>query len=246
MTVGDVMYEERVYRNLFKGINLKFFDICVYETDLRIGSKRILSDEALVLVKKYRKEIEDYIALHPEFLKSLEPVECLKNAPFIVRQMIEASKKVGVGPMATVAGGLSELVGIELLNYSDEIIVENGGDIFIKTSVQRKVGVYAGKSPLSEKIAIVIEPHRTPMGICTSSGTVGHSLSFGKADAVVVLSKDTFLSDAAATSVCNMVKDEEDIEKAVEYAGSIEGVEGVLIIMGGKMGAWGDISITGF
>ncbi len=240
------MYEERVYRNLFKGINLKFFDICVYETDLRIGSKRILSDEALVLVKKYRKEIEDYIALHPEFLKSLEPVECLKNAPFIVRQMIEASKKVGVGPMATVAGGLSELVGIELLNYSDEIIVENGGDIFIKTSVQRKVGVYAGKSPLSEKIAIVIEPHRTPMGICTSSGTVGHSLSFGKADAVVVLSKDTFLSDAAATSVCNMVKDEEDIEKAVEYAGSIEGVEGVLIIMGGKMGAWGDISITGF
>jgi ApbE superfamily uncharacterized protein (UPF0280 family) len=148
--------------------------------------------------------------------------------------------------MAAVAGAVSELVGFELLNYSDEIIVENGGDIFIKTNSKRKVGIYAGKSPLSEKIAIEIAPERTPIGICTSSGTVGHSLSFGKADAAVILAKDTFLCDAVATATGNRVKASGDIESAIEFAAGIDGVEGVLVIVGDKIGAWGDISLASF
>ncbi|NLL05750.1 MAG: UPF0280 family protein [Clostridiaceae bacterium] len=240
------MYEERVYREIFKGINLKFFGVCLEQTDLMIGATKELYSEALLLVKKYRSSLQTYIKQHPEFLTSLEPVEAADNAPCIVKRMCDAAFLAGVGPMAAVAGAVSELVGMGLLNFSEEVIVENGGDIFIKTNSKRKVGIYAGNSPLNEKIALEIFPDKTPLGICTSSGTVGHSLSFGKADAVVVLAKDTFLSDAVATATGNRVKTAQDIGDAIEFAAGIKGVEGILIIVGDKIGAWGSISLTNF
>ena len=240
------MHEERTYRNMFKGINLKFFDVCAHETDLRIGAHKDLHRQALSSVAKYRDQLEAYIKLYPEFAASLKPVEAQSGAPVIVSKMCKASKKVGVGPMAAVAGAMSEMVGLDLLEFSDEIVIENGGDIFLKTDEVRKAGIYAGKSPLSEKLALEITPKKTPLGICTSSGTVGHSLSLGKADAAVILSKDTFLADAAATAVCNMVKSSYDIERAVDFASGIDGVQGALIIMDGKIGAWGDIKLVKF
>lgn len=240
------MYEERIYRDLFKGVNLKFFDVCIEQTDLMIGATKELYSEALLLVKKYRSSLETYIKQHPEFLTSLEPIEAANNAPCIVKRMCDAAFIAGVGPMAAVAGAVSELIGIELLSFSEEIIVENGGDIFIKTNSKRKVGIYAGNSPLNEKIALEIAPEKTPLGICTSSGKVGHSLSFGKADAAVILAKDTFLSDAVATATGNRVKTAQDIESAIKFAADIKGVEGVLVIVGDKIGAWGDINLTSF
>ena len=172
------------------------------------------------------------------------PVAPKETHPYIVERMCDAAQKANVGPMAAVAGAFSELVGLKLLEHSKEVIVENGGDLFIKSDSIRKIGIYAGKSPLSGKIALEIKPENTPIGVCTSSGTVGHSLSFGRADAVVIVSKDTFLADAAATATGNMVKDAEDIEKAISFASSINGVIGVLIISGDKMGMWGDIKLS--
>ena len=240
------MYEPRTYRNLFKGENLRFFDVGILETDLRIGACRDLKKEAFESVRKYRGEIEAYIRLHPEFLTSLEPLEAQPDVQPIILHMCEAAKKAGVGPMAAVAGAVAEMVGIELLRYTDEVIVENGGDIFIKTRKVRKVGVYAGRSPLSEKLALEILPEQTPLGICTSSGTVGHSLSFGKADAVVILAEDTFLADAAATATCNMVKTLDDIEKALDFASGIGGVQGALVVLDDKIGAWGAVKLVKF
>jgi ApbE superfamily uncharacterized protein (UPF0280 family) len=238
------MYEERTYRKMFKGINLVFFDACVNETDLMIGAGRNLLNESLEYIKKYRGQIEAYIGLHPEFFTSLVPVEPLPRAPDIVKRMCDAAKAAGVGPMAAVAGAIGEMVGNELLRFTEEVIVENGGDIFIKTSSTRKIGIYAGKSPFSERLALEISPEETPLGVCTSSGTVGHSLSFGKADAVVIVSKDTFLADAAATAVCNIIKSPSDIPGALEFAASIKGVDGAVAIIGDKIGAWGSIKLT--
>lgn len=238
------MYEPRTYRNLFSSEGLQFFDVCIMETDLRIGAGRYLYNEAYASVQKYRAQIETYIKLYPDFLSSLEPVDCMPGASAIVSRMCEAAKKAGVGPMAAVAGAVSEMTGFDLLEHTDEVIVENGGDIFMKTSIARKAGIYAGQSPLSGKIAIEIPPEKTPLGICTSSGTVGHSLSFGKADAAVILSQDTFLADAAATAAGNMVKSAEDIEKALEFVSRIKGVAGAVIIIGNKMGAWGDVKLV--
>lgn len=237
------MYEERLYRSHFKAANLVFFDVCILETDLRIGAVKNLYKQAFDSVKKHRAQIEAYIRLFPEFLTSLKPLEAVLPAAPIITGMCRAAKSAGVGPMAAVAGAVSELVGLDLLAFSDEVIVENGGDIFIKSGEARRIGIYAGNSPLNEKIAMEISPEKTPLGICTSSGTVGHSLSFGCSDAVVVVSKDTFLADAVATATGNLVKTPDDIEKAVNFASKIKGVEGVVIIIGDKMGAWGDIKL---
>ena len=239
------MYQERFYRDRFKGVNLTFFDVCVYETDLRIGARSNLFDNALDIVKFYREQLESFIKSYPEFLSSLIPWKAPHDAPFIVKSMCRASEKTGVGPMAAVAGAFSELTGTELLKYSDEIIVENGGDIFMSTKKSRKVGIYAGNSLLSEKLAVEISPEMSPVGICTSSGTIGHSLSFGKADAALVISKDTFLADAAATAAGNRVKEPSDIEPALDFVSKIHGVTGALIIIGDKLGVWGDIKLTG-
>jgi uncharacterized protein len=238
------LYEERTYRNLFKGAGLKFFNVCIRETDLWIGANCVLADQALMCVSKYRTQIEDYIKGNSVFLESLEPVLPEPGAPEIIKRMCVASVKAGVGPMASVAGAVAEMTGMELLKYSDEVIVENGGDIFIKTCAPRKVGIYAGCSPLSLKVALSILPESTPVGICTSSGTIGHSLSFGNADAAVVVSKDCFLADAAATAAGNIVKSAEDIEKAIDYARGIKEVEGIVIIAGDKIGVWGNVSLT--
>ncbi len=239
------MYEERLYRNLFNSENLVFFDVLVYETDLRIGAYTNLYGKAHELVLSYRKQIMDYIKIHHEFLTSFNPVIPLENAPYIIKKMCDAARRAGTGPMAAVAGAISEMVGLNLLNDSKEIIVENGGDIFIKTDIERKIGVFAGKSPLSNKVAVIIEPDNTPSGICTSSGTVGHSFSYGKADAAVIVSRDSFIADAVATATGNVIKSSDDIEKGLEFASSIAGVQGALIIVGDKMGACGDIKLTG-
>ncbi|MGI6777926.1 MAG: UPF0280 family protein [Acetivibrionales bacterium] len=238
------MYEERKYRNLFKGNGLQFFDVCICETDLRIGAHRNLYDTALETVRKYRKQIELYIMQYPDFLTSLKPLSPQPGASFIIERMCNASRQADVGPMASVAGAISEMVGRHLLNFSDEVIVENGGDIFVKTNKLRRVGIYAGNSPLNQKIGLEIDPAKTPLGICTSSGTVGHSLSFGRADAAVVVSPDTFLADAVATAACNMVKTPGHIENALEFASRIKGVEGIVVIMDDKVGAWGDVKLV--
>ncbi len=123
--------------------------------------------------------------------------------------MAAAAQTAGVGPMAAVAGAIAECVGRELLEFSPEVIVENGGDIFLKVSHRRTVGIFAGDSPLTGRIGIQIEARDTPLGVCTSSGTVGHSLSFGRADAVVVLAPAAALADAAATAIGNRVSRKE-------------------------------------
>lgn len=232
-------YQERAYRGAFKGADLVYFGVCVMETDLLIGAKSDLTKEAGAVVRKYRRQLEEYIARQPKFLTSLEPVEPLPGAPDIAVRMCTAAKAAGVGPMAAVAGAFSQIVGEELLAWTDEVIVENGGDIYIKSNIGRIAGIYAGESSLSGRLGVMVPSAVSPLGICTSSGTVGHSLSFGKADAAVILAKDAYLADAVATAVCNRVKTPEDISAAIEFGSTIEGVIGIVIIIGDKLGAWG-------
>jgi len=191
-----------------------------------------------------RGSIESYIGRHPLFLTTLETYQAEAEAPAIVKEMARVSQLTGVGPMAAVAGAIAEAVGRDLLAFSPEVIVENGGDIFLKMSKKRLVGIYAGQSAFTKKIALEIMSKETPLGIGTSSGTVGHSLSLGSADAVVALSSSAALADGAATALGNMVKAADDISKAIEKARNIEGLRGVVIIVGDKMGVWGRVKIV--
>jgi hypothetical protein len=139
---------------------------------------------------------------------------------------------------------MADWVSKDLLQLSREVIVENGGDIYLASSKERTIGIYAGDSPLSLKIGIAISPGETPLGVCTSSGTVGPSLSFGNANAVCILSKSAALADAAATAVGNVVKGKQDISLGLGRAREIEGVLGTLIVVEEKMGVWGKIKLT--
>ncbi len=237
------MYEERTYRNLVKTDDLVNFQVIVKETDLLIRAERDLSREARESVLKYRNQLDTYIVVHPEFLKSLVPLDEDPHAPGIVREMIRASTAAHVGPMAAVDGAMAEFVSGDLLKSSNQVIVENGGDIYLATSRERMVGIYAGTSPLSMKVGITIAPEDSPLGVCTSSGTVGPSLSFGKADAVCILSKSAALADAAATAVGNAVRDKGDIEQGLAVGREIEGVLGALVIIKERMGVWGKIRL---
>lgn len=237
-------YQPRLYRSWSQDTDLVSFDVLVKETDLHIRARRNLKDEALAMVVRQRTLLENYITLHPDFLTALEPFAVDNNAPTIVKMMAEATAKAGVGPMAAVAGAIAELVGMELLKFSPEVIVENGGDIFLRTEKTRFIGIYAGNSPYTGKLALKIEPEETPLGVCTSSGTVGHSLSFGRADAAIILSPSAALADAAATAVGNLVKEAEDMPRAIEFVREVEGLTGIAVIKGDKMAVWGKINLV--
>jgi len=237
------MSQSRFYRNWVDS-NLVSFAVKEDQTDILISAERNLSQEAKKLITKYRNDIIDCIKENPEFKTSIKPLPEGKDEPEIVKAMKRASSLVGVGPMAAVAGAVSEFVGKELLKLTDQIILENGGDIFIKTSEERLIGIFAGASPLSGKISIRIKPHLTPLGICTSSGTIGHSLSFGKADAVCVVSQDSSLADACATATCNRVKKEADIQGALKFTKSVEGIIGAVVIYKNRIGTIGEIELV--
>ncbi len=219
------------------------YTVTLEESDLHIATTDDLSGEALRLVRKYRGLLEGYIGSHPYFRAALVPVGVEPDAPAIVLEMALAGKQAGVGPMAAVAGAVACFVGTELGRMSEEVIVENGGDIYLKSLRERTVAIYAGKSPLSGRVGFKIDPVDTPLGICTSSGTVGPSFSFGKADAAVAIASSAVLADAAATAIGNAVTTPGDIPKGIKVAQNIPGLSGTVIIKDDRIGAWGNISL---
>ena len=238
-------YQERTYRRRVKTDHLTSFEVQIQETDLHILASSNLREAATNLVLQYRSQIENYILAHPDFLTSLTPLPGDQSAPKIVKSMQQAAIAADVGPMAAVAGAMAEFIGRGLLTEgATEVVVENGGDIFISRRQECVIGIFAGTSPLSDKVGIRITPDRMPLGVCTSSGRIGHSLSLGQADAVTVLAADTALADTAATRLGNEVKESGDIDHALAVARTIPGLDGVVIIRDDKIGAWGNIELV--
>lgn len=213
----------------------------VEETDLMVLSSNPFNQKALV--KKLRGQVKDYMAYDLDFEKSLKPIRLDRGQPPLIQHMIRASQIANVGPMATVAGMVSHYVGQAMVDHQ-EVVVENGGDIYLKSKSDKVIAIYAGQSPFSNKVALKISHKDMPLGICTSAATVGHSLSFGKADAVVVVAKDTLLADAMATAIGNMVKDASDIRRGLEFSKTIPDILGCVIILGEDLGAYGDIELV--
>ena len=215
-----VPYEPRCYRNRLHPKGLVPFRVRVKETDLQVHAASDLSAATRESVLRCRGHLESYIGAWPDFAVALTPWPMPSAAPAIVREMVSAGSRAGVGPMAAVAGAIAQAVGRDLLNLTSQVVVENGGDIFIETDNPLTIGIYAGRSPLSLRIGLRVDPKRGDRGVCTSSGTVGHSLSRGKADAVCVVSADCALADAAATSIGNRVRRVQDVPDAVAFIAS--------------------------
>jgi ApbE superfamily uncharacterized protein (UPF0280 family) len=237
-------FGERTYQQWIQVEDLCSFRVTVRETDLLVLALEDLSAVAMQSIKNYRTQIESYIKVHPKFRTSLQPLDVEAHAPPIIQEMISAAKRVEVGPFAAVAGAIAEYVGKDLLQFSPEIIVENGGDIFVTSKRSRVFGIYAGNSPLTGKIALKIEASQMPCGVCTSSGSVGHSLSFGRADAAIVIAKSTVFADACATALGNKVFRASDIPFGLKFAENTEGIDGAVIIVGEEIGAWGNVEFV--
>lgn len=241
-------YCNREYRQLLNGAGLVSTKVRIEETDLHILADYDVTEEATDLILQYRAQLERYIVKNPQFCATLDPLAPDKTAPPLIRDMLAAGAQAGVGPMAAVAGAVAEYVGKGLLaSTTCEVIVENGGDIFLQRRKDCSVAIFAGESPLSYKVGVRVPAAQMPIGICTSSGTVGHSLSLGDADSVTVLSSSTPLADAVATRLGNEVGRERGgktgLLRALEKAKEISGIVGVVVICGELMGATGDLEL---
>jgi ApbE superfamily uncharacterized protein (UPF0280 family) len=236
-------YIERYYRNKIKISDLKTFHVSIKETDLWISASDDFKKEAKDIVLDLRYKLENYIHVHPDFFTTLEPYPDDVYAPKFVRDMISCSKIAGVGPMASVAGAMAQYVARGLDELTDQIIIENGGDIYMKVSRDVTVSIFAGTSPLSDRVGILVPERMMPLGVCSSSGRIGHSLSMGNSDVVCILSRSALIADAAATALGNRIKTKKDLRRISEEANNIDGVLGGVAIMDDEMAAWGDIEL---
>lgn len=239
-------YVQRDYRRRFREDRRVHFTVKCRETDLCIGIDRTSWQEEIPafarrFVEALRAEMDAWIAGHPEYACALVPQEATEDAPEIFHEMAAAARRSGIGPMSAVAGAVARRTGEALKARFGvrEVIVENGGDIYADLREDADIAVFAGASPLSERVGLRIRAEEGPVGICTSSGTVGPSLSFGKADAVMVVCRDAALADTYATAFANGIQCADDIPACLERMKQKEDILAAIAIKGDKIGISG-------
>jgi ApbE superfamily uncharacterized protein (UPF0280 family) len=199
-------------------------------------------DAVTAEIVRQRKTLEDYIDRHPDFRHSLEPLELHADAPQVAQRMARATRLVGVGPMAAVAGAMAQCAAEAGMQAgAREAIVENGGDIYLRAAEPVTIGLDTGTAKLTNRLAFSLQPHDTPISICSSSGKMGHSKSLGQCDLATVVAADAALADAAATQAANLVRTGEDVDPALQRIAAIEGIDGVMIVKSDRVGLAGQL-----
>lgn len=246
-------YKNRTYREHLQRERWHSFTVTFKETDLWIGIDAASFQAEIrtfteTRVRALREEMDTYLAHDRDYLTALIAYEANSTAPVLLREMSEVSYKSGIGPMSAVAGAVSQQIGREIKARFGikEIIVENGGDIYADIQSDIDIAVFAGQSPLSEKVGLTIKAEYSPLGICTSSGTVGPSLSFGKADAVMIICKDCALADTFATAFANQIQTPEDIALCMEKIERVDEILAAICIKDDKIGILGEFPLKVF
>lgn len=236
-------YTSRTYRNLVNQAGLVSTRVMVQETDLHILADYDVQRASHDLIAIARNQVEAYIKAHPTFLTSLSPLANDPLATPLIQSMLNAARIASIGPMAAVAGGIAEFVGMGLVEngLTKEVMVENGGDVFLHRNKDCCISIFAGESVLSGKIGLEVKLDSMPLGICSSSGSIGHSLSLGTADAVTVLARDTTIADTVATRLGNEMQD--DMNHVLDIAKTFPDIIGVVVVKDDKLGAWGQIEL---
>jgi ApbE superfamily uncharacterized protein (UPF0280 family) len=238
------MYKKRFYRKWAGPKGLRRFEIAIEQSDLLIFCDGNLEKLACGELRRVRRELEDYVLLDPQFLVAFNPRPTLPSAPALVRHMAAAAALWSVGPMAAVAGAIAQAVGRKLLERCGNVIVENGGDVFLRTEKPATFALYAGEeSPFSDKILFEVDAS-SGLGVCTSSGVVGPSVSLGRADAVVAIAADAAQADAAATAIANRVRMPGDVDRVLDDPGFRDRLAGLIACKGDRIGFRGDIKIV--
>ena len=243
-------YKDRTYRNHLKKGRWETFTVTYKATDLWIGVDKAsynpqIVDFSLSKIKELYLEMESYLRKDPNYATALTPYTPSVDTPEIFREMSQVSEQSGIGPMSAVAGAVACRIGLQIKNafHTQEVIVENGGDIYADIQEDMDVFVFAGSSPLSERVGFIVSASYSPIGICTSSGTVGPSLSFGKADAVMIICKNCALADTYATALGNCIQTKEDIDPCMEKIKMVKDIIAAICIKDDKVGIIGDFKL---
>ncbi|MEG1736615.1 MAG: UPF0280 family protein [Odoribacter sp.] len=246
-------YLQRTYRDHFRQDRWTSFLARYKETDLWIGIDKASWDQRIVTfttenLRCLRTEMDGWIGQHTEYAKALIPCSADTDAPEIFREMSAVAEKSHIGPMSAVAGAVAKHIGEAIQKHFDigEIIIENGGDIYANFSQPLDIAVFAGTSPLSEKVGLQVKADGFPLGICTSSGTVGPSLSFGKADAVMIICHDALLADTYATAFANLIQTKEDIYPCIEKIRQHSDILAAIAIKEDQIGICGEYNLQLF
>lgn len=236
-------YINRIYRSHFQQERWHFFGVQYKESDLYIGVEKnswhpqmpIFANQQL---QALRQEMDHWIIQHPEYAQALKPINIPQNGPLIFQEMAQVALLTGIGPMSAIAGAVAEHIGKAIKKQFNvvEILVENGGDIYADIQQELDVSVFAGRSPLSEKVGLSIPATYSSLGICTSSGTIGPSLSFGKADAVMIVCQDVKLADSYATAFANQIQTVNDIPDCIHRIQTCPQIIAAIAIKDDKMG----------
>ncbi len=247
---------ERNYRlNTSKQKNEQQIRIVVEESDIFLSCTDLIEkNEILSFVHDelyyLRQILKSYILIHPEFQTSLMPIKSDSSANLIIQEMLSASSLVNIGPFAAVAGTVSEYLAYRVSNFLQgknlpkDVLVENGGDIFIISTSERVVALL-DKPQESIKIGLLLEPTQG-VSLCASSSTIGHSLSFGKAELVTILATKGSVADCMATACCNMLKSKDDFQRVLSFFEEIKphGLIGIFASCDNEILAFGDIKLT--
>lgn len=221
------------------------FQVVVEESDLHVIARHNFAQDMVAYVTRLRGEIIAWTRIHPEFRTSLVPLPMPDTAPDIIRRMIAGSAIVNVGPFAAVAGVIAQMTAEAFVTRSPDIIIENGGDTYICSSVDRVVGMLPDPAS-GALIGIKVAAADCPVSLCASSAHIGHSLSFGQGDLAVVRARDASLADSAATAFCNRLRCAADIDTVLHTAESLapQGIEGVFVQCRGRIGLWGRMELA--
>lgn len=220
------------------------FQVVVEETDLRVLALRHLAAPMLETATRLRGDVKAWMLLHPQFRSSLTPVDVPASAPEIVRRMAAGAALAGVGPFAAVAGTLAQMAAEAFVDLSPDIIVENGGDIYMCSRSDRIVGLLSDPKG-GPGLGVRVAAEDFPVSFCASSAVIGHSLSLGRGDLAAIRARDASLADAAATALGNRLRSAKDVEAALAFAESLapHGVEGAFVQCGGRVGLWGKMEL---
>jgi uncharacterized protein len=237
--------DKGIYRSSMKYTEKYNWRIVYKYSDLIISCNRDVIGKIRSLLIEAYDLLESFIGKEPYFGKSLSPIEVKDNYPPIVKKMCQKAEVFNIGPMATVAGAICDYIASGLRGQYSRLIIENGGDVFIKSNKDVDVGVYVKSKIFRDRIYLKIRSKDTPCGLCSSSGIFGHSLSMGRADLVMVLSGSTISADGAATSIANRIEKDADIESIIELYEEKKEIKGILIVKGEDIGIWGKIELAG-
>lgn len=246
-------YKERTYRSRFSTSGLKSFPVKYKETDLWIGTDEAsysvsMQPYILDIVRDLRDRMDEYLSGDPGYARSFVPYSPQPGAPMVFNLMSQAGYRTGIGPMSAVAGAFDKVVADALASRFSchEVIVENGGDIYANVCRDLDISVFAGQSVLSEKVGIHIPSGSFPLGICTSSGTVGPSASLGRADAMMIVCRDVLLADSYATAMANRIKTVSDLENVINMCGDNPDILGALAVKDDRMAICGQFELRIF